>query len=58
MGVALDVGATYTDTAHGFTLSAVISNFGTELKAYTPGDMAQLPFAAPEPQTIKTVQNS
>lgn len=41
--IALDVGGTYSDTANGFTVSAVISNFGTQLKAYTPGDMEKLP---------------
>jgi len=42
--VAMDFGGVYRDTALGLTVGAVLVNFGTQLKTYTPGSNEKLPF--------------
>jgi len=42
--VATDYSATYTDTAHLFTIAAVVRNVGFQLKPYTSANHEQLPW--------------
>jgi len=44
IGNALDVGATYLDTKHGFTASAVIKNMGIQWRSYSESGNEPLPF--------------
>jgi hypothetical protein len=43
-GIATDIGATYNNTDNLYTVAAVISNLGRQLKTYTPGNKEELPF--------------
>lgn len=45
-GLAADVGATYNNPEKLFTVAAVLSNAGTQLKSFTQGNTEQLPFNA------------
>lgn len=44
VGMAIDLGGTYNDTARLFTVGAVIKNIGMQLKSYTPDNKEPLPF--------------
>ena len=44
LGVALDLAATYNDTAKNFTAALVIKNVGIQMKPYTKGNQEGLPF--------------
>lgn len=42
-GLALDLGASYIDTAKNFGAGLIIKNAGIQLKSYTPGNRESLP---------------
>jgi hypothetical protein len=43
-GLAMDIGATYTDTSGLFTAGLVFKNIGFQIKPYYPGRQESLPF--------------
>jgi hypothetical protein len=43
-GLAIDLGLSYFDTAHGFQSSFVIKNIGTQLTTYTGSSREEFPF--------------
>jgi hypothetical protein len=45
-GLATDIGATYNNEKKLFTVGAVLSNIGSQLKSYTQGNSEPLPFNA------------
>jgi len=44
LGLALDLGGTYTDTARRINVSAVVKNIGIQAKAYRPDNREPVPF--------------
>jgi hypothetical protein len=43
-GIATDIGASYNNEANLYTVGAVISNIGRQIKTYTEGNNESLPF--------------